>query len=68
MKIEDVTMKVFECHPFPQIFLLLFLGSFLFPFFPPVRQTTDRIGNRIFIFMVCLSVLPAALLIIPLVP
>ena len=25
-------------------------GSFLFPFFPPVRQTTDRIGNRIFLF------------------
>ena len=25
-------------------------GSLLFPFFPPVRQTTDRIGNRIFLF------------------
>ena len=26
-------------------------GSFLFPFFPPVQQTTDRIGNRIFCFL-----------------
>ena len=26
-------------------------APFLFPLFPPVQKTTDRIGNRIFVFL-----------------